>query len=166
MVWRWLIFLFFFFFFFISEHVKNHFDLSVNTSIDFIRIELPEFYPFGPVAGQGPAICQGLASCALLLSQIKSASLCQVVLSEGPETDAGVFDQALPELVSVLKGRQFARVQRVVFPGLDGLSYGAVKEYLKTELSEWDRNGVLTFLDEWENDNSDFSIQACGPFDI
>lgn len=74
-----------------------------------------------------------------------------MIISSGPETNIDALDrQLLPELISKLKGSQFAHVQSVVFPVMDIPWYGDMKTYIKTELREWDRNGVLTFADEWQ----------------
>lgn len=53
----------------------------------------------------------------------------------------------LPAVVSALKGKQFAQVQRVAFPPLHGDFQKPAKDYLKTELSKWDDRGVLVFED-------------------
>jgi hypothetical protein len=59
-----------------------------------------------------------------------------------------VIDMALlPSVVSALKRRQFARLRRVVFPPLCWEPHTVAKEYLKTELREWDCRGVLVFED-------------------
>jgi hypothetical protein len=50
----------------------------------------------------------------------------------------------LPGVVSALKERQ---LRRVVFPLLYRGQFDGAKEYLKTELREWDRKGILIFED-------------------
>jgi hypothetical protein len=131
-----------------SEHFENHFDLSLNNNLQCIHIILPDFV--GVLRRIHAASCQALSSYACILSQIMSPSLCEVVLSEGPETQSQVIDMALlPGVVSALKGRQFAHVRRVVFPPLLAGPHAEAREYLKAELSEWDRRGVLVFEDSW-----------------
>jgi hypothetical protein len=129
-----------------SEYVDDFLDLSLNNNLQAIHIILPDFV--GAMRRIDATRSQALAAYACILSQIRSPSLREVVLSEGPEMQSEVINMALlPSVVSALKGRQFAHVQRVVFPPLQfGLNVGA-QEYLKTELSEWYRTGVLTFED-------------------
>ena len=94
--------------------------------------------------------CQALSGYARILSQVISSSLYEVVLSEGPEMQSEVIDMALlPSVVSALKRRQFAQLRRVVFPSLCWGPNTDAKEYLKTELREWDCRGILVFEDIW-----------------
>jgi hypothetical protein len=93
--------------------------------------------------------CRALSVYALILSQLTSPILREVILSEGIEHEPKVIDMALlPGVTAALKGRQFAHVQRVVFPSFSWRPGDqAAREYLKKELSELDRRGILVFDD-------------------
>ena len=124
----------------------NRLDLSINNNLQTVHFILPDFV--GSMSPFFATNCQALSVYACILSQITSPSLCELILSEGPEMRSEVIDLALlPGVVSALKGRQFTHVRRVVFPLLYGERFDRAKKYLKTELSEWDRMGVLVFED-------------------
>jgi hypothetical protein len=132
----------------VLEHIEEQIDLSLNNNLQYIHTILPDFV--GHMSRIHATSCQALLAYACILSQIVSPSLCEVVLSEGPDMRPEVIDMALlPAVVSALKGRQFVHVQRVVFPPLGADTFAGVQEYLKTELSEWDRRGILVFEDIW-----------------
>jgi hypothetical protein len=120
-------------------------DLSLNHSLQQIHIILPDFV--GVWRGIDALNSQALSSYARILSQVISSSLYEVVLSEGPEMEWGVIDMALlPGVVLALNRKQFAQLKRVVFPPWCwGQPPTDAKEYLKTELRELDRRGVLVF---------------------
>jgi hypothetical protein len=119
------------------DHIEKFLDLSLNSNLQTIHIILPDFV--GCQRRIQAAKCHALTGFVYILSQIRSPSLREVILSEGPEMDQGLIDIALlPAVVSVLKGKQFAQMQRVVFPPLGGGLYKSAKDYLKTALSEWD----------------------------
>ncbi|KIM76156.1 hypothetical protein PILCRDRAFT_656109 [Piloderma croceum F 1598] len=121
-------------------------DLSLNNSLQQIHIILPDFV--GVMRRIDATSCQALSGYARILSQVISSSLYEVVLSEGPEMQSEVIDMALlPSVVSTLKRRQFSQLRGVVFPPLHWEPDTNAKEYLKTELREWDRRGVLIFED-------------------
>jgi hypothetical protein len=102
----------------------------------------------GTVRRSEAASSQVLSAYVCILSQILSPSLREVVLSEGSNHVMQVIDLALlPGVALALKERQFAHVRKVVFPPLFRDAFKGAKEYLKSELREWDRNGVLVF---WE----------------
>jgi hypothetical protein len=120
-------------------------DLSLNHNLQQIHIILPDFV--GVWRTTNALNSQALSSYARILSQVVS-SLYEVVLSEGPEMEWEVIDMALlPGVVSALNRREFAQLKRVVFPLWCWGPPTDAKEYLKTELRELDRRGVLVFED-------------------
>jgi len=126
------------------DHIETHFDLSLNNNLQSIHIILPDFVSV--MRRINATMSQALSAYACILTQIRSPSLCEIVLSEGPEMQPEVINMdLLPGVVSALKGRQFANVRRVVFPPAHAERFKGAEAYLKTELSEWDRSGVLVF---------------------
>lgn len=95
------------------------------------------------------------ASFALIHSQIRSPFSREVIVRKGPEMDPEVINiTLLPAVIAELKGKQFAQVQRVVFPPLDlGLYKRTAKDNLKTELSR--TTGVYLFLRIFEGTLAD-----------
>jgi hypothetical protein len=129
---------------FMLDHIETYFDLSLNNNLQSIHIILPDFV--GVMRRIDASMSQALSAYACILSQIRSPSLREIVLSEGPEMQRGVINMdLLPGVVSALKGRQFANIRRVVFPPMHNATLKGAKAYLKTELSEWNRSGILIF---------------------
>jgi hypothetical protein len=130
----------------LPDHIEKCFDLSINNKLQCIYIILPVF--IGCLRRIQATECKVFTIFALILSQIRSPSLREVILSKGPETQREVIDVALlPAIVSALKGKQFVHMQRLVFPALKGDFHKCAEDYLKTALSEWDDRGVLVFED-------------------
>lgn len=114
--------------------IEKYIDLSFNGNLQHIHIVLPDHVScYRHLRSRS----QALLCYALILSQITSISVCQVILSEGQEPlDESVNLTESPQVVLALKGKQFAHVQRVIFPPLKSRHQPGVKEYLKTELWE------------------------------
>jgi hypothetical protein len=130
----------------LPDHIEKYLDLSINSKLQCIHIILPDF--IGSLRRTEAIKCQILTVFAIILSQIRSPPLREVILSRGPEMQRELIDVALlPAIVSALKGNQFVHIQRLVFPELEGDFYKSAKDYLKTALSEWDDKGVLVFED-------------------
>lgn len=126
------------------EQIEKHLNLSFNNNLRHIHIVLPDYV--GLRRRIYAAQSKAFSSYALILSQITSTSIGQVILSEGDEAqDETINLTQLPDVVLALKGKQFAHVQRVALPPLNWGNGLEAKEYLKTEWKEWERRGILVF---------------------
>ena len=74
------------------DNVEEHLDLSVNTDLQYIHIVLPEFV--GAMSVIFATRCRALSVYAIILSQVASPTLREVILSEGPEHTPHVIDMA------------------------------------------------------------------------
>lgn len=125
------------------EQIEKHFNLSFNNNLQRIHILLPDYIG---VMRIDAARSLALLSYALLLSQITSTSMCQVILSNGDGSgDRTIRLSQLPKVVLALKGKQFTHVQKVMFPSFGWGHLLKAKEYLETELRGWQHRGILAF---------------------